>query len=108
MRVLCDQNVPRKYLDALADADGITATTVAAVLRHDAADTEIAAYAETNDWVVFTNDDDFYLDSGNHGLLFYSQLEDPTPGVVVEAIRRIGAAYESDDEIVETVPDGWV
>jgi hypothetical protein len=106
MRILCDQNVPEKYLHALADGNA-TVTTVEDVLEHDATDSEIAAYAETNGWVVFTNDDDFYVDGGDHGLLFYSQIEDPSPGAVVEAVERIDAAYENASEIVETVPDGW-
>lgn len=107
MRVLCDQNVPQKYFQALDSAEGITVRTVASALQHDATDAEITRYAEANDWVVFTNDEDFYADSGKHGLLFYSQLDDPTPGVVVKAIRRIDAAYASATDIVETVPDGW-
>jgi hypothetical protein len=108
MRVLCDQNVPRKYADALRDVDGISVGTVADELEHDAADPDIASHAEATGAVLLTNDDDFYVDGQNHGLLFYSQVEAPTPGAVAEAVRRIRDAYESDAEILENVPDGWV
>lgn len=107
MRILCDQHVPVKYVTALRDAEGMTVTTVDAALQHDATDAEIAGYAESEGWVVFTNDDDFFVDRGGHGLLLYSQLEDPPPGVVVAAVREIGRAYGSADEIVETVPGQW-
>ena len=57
---------------------------------------------------MFTNDDDFYTESVMHGLLLYDQLEDPTPGAVLEAIRTIENCYERPDEIAEYVPNGWV
>lgn len=108
MRILCDQNVAQKYREALEQTEDITVTTVADVLRHDAGDTDIAVYAETHDWVVFTTDDDFYTAGGDHGLLIYDQIEDPTPGDVVEAIQEIRNAYNSASDIVESVPDGWI
>jgi hypothetical protein len=46
MRGLCDQNIPRKYVNALEDAKNITVTTVGTELQHDASDAEISAYAE--------------------------------------------------------------
>lgn len=106
MRILCDQHVSEKYLNAL-DAAGMTVSTVEGVLEHDAPDAEIAAYVEANDWVVLTNDEDFYVEGGNHGLLVYSQIEDPAPGTVVEAVQRIEQAYDSTTTITEFVPDGW-
>ncbi|SEH48976.1 hypothetical protein SAMN05192561_10314 [Halopenitus malekzadehii] len=57
---------------------------------------------------MFTNDEDFYVVGGDHGLLVYDQVTDPTPSAVVAAIERIDAAYESDAEILETVPGGWL
>jgi len=107
MRILCDQHVPAKYLNALSDAEGIIVTTISVVLEPDASDERIAAFAAANDWVVFTNDDDFYVAGGDHGLLFYSQIEDPAPGVIVDAVQRIDEVYESTDEILESVPGGW-
>ena len=108
MRLLCDQNVPNKYFEAFDAADNLTVTTVATVLRHDATDAEIVAYAEEHDWVVFTNDDDFFVVGGDHGLLLYDQLEDPVPGDVVTAVQRIGEAYRSQTEITESVPGNWI
>lgn len=108
MRILCDQNVARKYVEALERTDDVTVNTVEEVLEHDARDTEIAAYAERNDWVVFTNDDDFFVAGGEHGLLLYDQLDDPSPGNVVTAIRRISTAYSDSKQITENVPGGWL
>lgn len=108
MRVLCDQNVPQKYVDALADAGGITVTTVRETLAADAPDWEIVTYATENGWVILTNDSDFFGDGREFGLLVYSQLADPRPGDIVDAIQAIDYAYESNSEVVETVPDGWV
>ena len=108
MRILCDQNVPRKYIEAFDNADNITVTTVDSVLQHDAADKDIVAYAERHDWVVFTNDDDFFVVGGDHGLLLYDQLDDPIPGDVVTAIQRISESYHTQSEITESVPGNWV
>ena len=74
MRILVDQNAPRKYVEAL---------------RRDATDAEIAQFAENNGWVVFTNDDDFFVAGGDHGLILYDQIEDPAPGNVVAAVEGI-------------------
>jgi len=108
MRILCDQNVPRKYIEAFDNADNITVTTVDSVLQHDAADKDIVAYAERHDWVVFTNDDDFFVVGGDHGLLLYDQLDDPIPGDVVTAIQRISESYHTQSEITASVPGNWV
>jgi len=108
MRVLCDQNVPAKYVTALQRAEGVTVATVEEVLQHDASDAEIAAYAEDRNWVVLTSDDDFFVAGGDHGLLLYDQIEDPVPGDVVSAVRRIDRVYESPSDIVESVPGEWL
>lgn len=108
MRILCDQNVANKYIRAFEQEDWIVVARVRDSLTPDATDDEIAAYAETNDWIVFTNDDDFYRHDPSFGLLVYSQIEDPRPGDVLDAIRAIDASYESHRGIIETVPDGWL
>jgi predicted nuclease of predicted toxin-antitoxin system len=46
MRILCDQNIPAKYVEALESTNDFTVSTVKDVLQHDATDSEIAAYAE--------------------------------------------------------------
>ena len=86
----------------------MTVATVDDVLEHDSSDADIGTYAETNGWVVFTNDDDFFVAGGDHGLLLYDQIEDPSPGDVVAAVRKIEQVYADSSEITESVPDGWV
>lgn len=107
MRILVDQNPAQKYVDAFAQAEGITVATVEELLDHDASDAAIAAYASEHGWVVFTNDDDFFVAGGDHGLLLYDQIEDPSPGAIVDAVQQIQQAYTDPSEIVETVPGGW-
>ncbi|SEP10226.1 hypothetical protein SAMN05216388_103310 [Halorientalis persicus] len=108
MRILCDQNVPAKYVAAFRDADGVTVATVEDELEHDTADAEIAAHAERNQWVVFTNDEDFFVAGGNHGLLLFDQIEDPQPGDIVQAAQQINEVYANPSEIVESIPGNWV
>lgn len=108
MRVLCDEHVAPKYVDALEQAAGITVATAPDKLSPSAPDSEIAAYAAAHDWVVLTNDNDFFSERQQHGLLYYSQIENPAPGDVVDAILAINGAYESNGDAVEKVPNGWV
>lgn len=108
MQILCDHHVPAKYISAFEDAAGITVRPVSDVLSPTATDHEIARYAEQNDWVVFTNDDDFLLTDGDHGLLIYDQIADPPPGNIVDAVNRIDDAYESNEGILEAVPGEWI
>ena len=92
----------------MENEDDITVTTIRDVLRTGASDAEIAVFAEANDWVVFTNDTDIYSETGNFWRLFYSQIEDPSPGNSITAIQRIEWAYESNTDIEEVIPDEWV
>lgn len=80
--------------------------TVDSIRSSDAPDGEIATYAATHGWVVFTNDDDFYADDVSHGPLVSSQIEVPRPGDVVDA-SAITRAFPSNDGIDEVVPDRW-
>lgn len=108
MRILCDHHVAPKYVQAFEAGEWIKVTTVEEALSRDASDAAISSFAVSNDWVVFTNDSDFYRLGTDHGLLVYSQLENPSPGDVVEAIRRIEEGYASESEIMEVVPGEWV
>jgi predicted nuclease of predicted toxin-antitoxin system len=108
MRLLCDQNVAAKYVQAFDRADDIAVTTVADELSPDATDDRIAQFAEQEGWVVFTTDDDFFEHADNCPVLIYSQLTDPSPGTVLDAVRAIDDAYESPAEITEAVPGNWV
>ena len=108
MRLLCDHHVPTKYLLAFEHADEITVTTVADELSAAASDEEIATFAAQDGWVVFTNDDDFFEQTASFGILVYSQIEDPQPSDIVNAVIAIDQAYESNSEIIEAVPDDWI
>lgn len=108
MRVLCGVNVATKYVDALCAADEISVATVEVVLSKNALDAEIAEHATRNGWVLLTTDDDFYHIDHEFGLLFYRQLADPSPGVVVNAVERIDQVYDSESAVETHVPDGWV
>lgn len=108
MKILCDQNVARKYIAALESTAETSVSTVANELSADASDEEIAAFAERHDWVLLTSDDDFFDHAGSFGLLVYSQIADPKPGEIVAAVAAIDAAYEQHYEIIETVPGSWL
>jgi hypothetical protein len=108
MRLLCDQNVAAKYVQAFENHDEFVVTTVATELSPDATDDDIVAYAATHDWVVFTSDDDFFEHAEQCGVLVYNQLSDPSPGDALDAVVAIDDAYESDREIIETIPGSWV
>jgi len=108
MRILCDQNVSAKYIEAFQRADFVTVTTVADALKHDVKDKDISAYAEREEWVVFTNDDDFFVAGGDHGLLLYDQIEDPDPGEILAAVQQIKQVYADLSDIVEKLPGEWI
>ena len=74
----------------------------------DASDSDIASYAAANDWLVLTSDDDFFTERRTLGLLFYQQLDDPTPSDVAPAVQAIDEAYDDTSTVVEKVPDEWI
>jgi hypothetical protein len=108
MRILCDHHVAPKYVRAFEREPWITVTIVEEVLEKDAPDPKISSVARSENWVVFTNDTDFYRLGVDHGLLVYSQLEDPSPGDVIDATQKIDDAYTSREEISEFVPGRWI
>lgn len=108
MRVLCDHHVAPKYVQALDREPWVTVQTVQRTLARDATDEAIASHAAEHGWVVLTSDDDFFRTGPDHGLLVYSQLDDPSPGDVLAAVRRIDAVYEVAEEITEVVPGAWI
>lgn len=108
MRLLCDQNVAQRYIDACVAAPDLHAMTVREVLDPRAADADIVAYASTHDHVVFTSDDDFFQLADRCGCIYYHQPTVPIVGDVLEALRAIGDAYDDHSEIVEVVPGDWV
>ena len=116
VRLLCDHNVDGKYVAAFRRTDWLTVTTEREVLSNEADDPEIMTYAEDNDWVVFTSDLAFEDDDDESGIdpaaiecgvVTYRQVEDPSPGLVVNALRQIAGQYLDHSEIREYVPSGW-
>ena len=108
MRLLCDQNVAQRYIDAFDDAPDLTVTTVRDVLDARATDPDIAAYAAAKGWVVFTSDDDFFQLADRCGCIYYHQPKEPAVGEILAAVRVIGDAYDDHSEIIEVVPGNWV
>ena len=108
MRILCGHHVPPRYVQAFEQASWITGRRLDDVLETDAPDEAISRFAASNRWVVFTRDTDFYRLGTDHGLLVYSQLDDPRPGDVVRAIRAIDEAYDTPAAITEPVPGAWL
>ena len=108
MRIFCDQHVDHRYVHALWRTGGITVTTVRHVMSADAPDGEVASYAAANDPLVLTSDDDFFIERRAHGLLFYQQLNNPTPSDMAAAVQAIDEAYDDNSTVVEKVPHGWV
>ncbi|TKX41349.1 DUF5615 family PIN-like protein [Halorubrum sp. CGM4_25_10-8A] len=108
MRLLCDQNVARRYVEACIQASDLRAVTVRDALDPRATDSDIAAHARENGYVVLTADDDFFELSDRCGCLYFHQVDQPPVGDVLTAIRRIDDAYTDRTAIVEVVPDGWI
>lgn len=107
IRLLCDQNVARQYIEGFRAKDGFPVTTVEETLDVRALDADIASYAAANDYVVFTSDNDFFALDARCGRIHYSQEEAPGVGDVLAAVQAVAEVYENHSEIVEHVPDGW-
>jgi hypothetical protein len=87
-------------------------------LGPDADDTDIIAYAEANDWVVFTDGRRFLIDDEGEnpsgepidadcGVLFYTQNTVRQPGPAAEAIQAIAEAFADHREIDMYIND-WI
>lgn len=108
MRLLCDQNVAQKYVDACIAAPDLQAVTVRDALDPRASDSDIARYARKNGYVVLTGDDDFFQLADQCGCIYFHQFDNPPVGDVLAALRRIDDAYLDSHDIVEVVPGDWV
>lgn len=108
LRLLCDQNVARRYVSGFRSASDFAVATVRERLDPRAADPDIAAYAAENGLVVFTSDDDFFRIDTQCGRIHYAQEAAPDVGTVVDAVRAVADAYDDHGLISEHVPDGWV
>lgn len=107
MRLLFDQNVDRRYIDACNRDSRFFAATVGEVLDPRAADLDIVRYAAEG-YVVFTSDDDFFRLDAECGRILYEQTTRPPAGDVLDALGQIREAYDDHSDIVEVVPGGWV
>ena len=107
VRLLCDENVDQRYVETFRSTDWITVTTVREALSPEATDEAVAEFAASAEWVVFTGDDDFLRADPDCGVVFYHQLERPSPGDLVDALRAIEEAYTDHDDVREFVPGGW-
>jgi len=107
MRLLCDQNVSRQYIDALRAADEFEVGLVRDVLDARASDSDIAAFAAANDWVVITSDDDFFELADACGVIYYLQVDAPPVGDMLAALRAIRDAYSDPQDVTEVVPGEW-
>ena len=72
MRLLCDQNVAQKYVDACIAAPDFQVVTVRDALDPRASDLDIAVYAKTNEYIVLTGDDDFFQLADQCGCIYPS------------------------------------
>ena len=107
MRLLCDQNVVQRDIDAYIETPDLHAITVRDALDPRASDLDIATHAREHGHVL-TTDNDFVALSDMCGCIYFHQRDRPPVGDVLMAIRQIEAAYETHDAIVEGVPGSWV
>lgn len=107
MRLLCDEHVPARFLEAVGEDSTLSGVRVRAVLQGGASDEQVARYAVREGLVVLTRDTDFYDMSLEVDVIV---LEDPLPqtGPLTTALRRIAAAYDEETRIVEVAPGDWV
>lgn len=109
MKILCDENVPSKYVNAIAGLSCTTVLTVESELGMGASDSQVRNFAEKKDCVVLTNDKDFLLTkyADDHGLLYIFQNRGPSPSDVATAVDKIESAYTDYESVDEIVPGGW-
>ena len=109
MRVLFDRSVEPRFIHALESTPWATVTRSVDHFPPDAPDEDIMDWAETNNWVVFTRDDDFFrlARQGNCGLLFLHKRRDPNPGTIADAVAKINDAYTDHKNIEEGLPGKW-
>ena len=116
MKVLSDNDVAEGYVRALRSTEGITVDRVVDRFGERVPDSELIAYAEEHDRVVFTGDQRFLyddesgetppprIDDADCGVIFYRQDREPSVGAVVTSIQRIAEDYPEYCQIREYVP----
>ena len=113
MKVLSDNDVAEGYVRALRSTEEITVDRVVDRFGERVPDSELIAYAEEHDRVVFTGDQRFLYDESGEtppridadcGVIFYRQDRTPSVGAVVTSIQRIAEDYPDYRQIREYVP----
>jgi hypothetical protein len=109
MRILFDRNVEPRFVHAIESTPWATVTRSEDHFPPDAPDEDITDWAEANDWVIFTRDNDFFrlARDSDCGLLFLHKRRDPNPGTIADAVARIDAAYTDHEDIEEGLPGNW-
>lgn len=97
MKLLCDEMVAIKFCSALEEADGIEVRRTVDVLGEEAGDARISQYAKDNEYVVLTRDEGFFARDIDHGLIYYSQSENPSPSELVAAVVDIRDSHRHQD-----------
>lgn len=110
MKILCEQHVPPKYLNALRSERWATVKSTSEEFDDDDPDDEIAVYAARNEWVVLTRDRDFFqlVSTYDCGVLYLDQRRDPFASDLVNSIREIKDAHTDYSDIAESIPGDWV
>jgi hypothetical protein len=118
VRLLCDHNVADKYTHTFRQTEWITARPLREVLEIDTSDSGVASYVDEYEWVVFTSDVRFLspdnedvereLEQADFGIIYYRQADNPAPGDVLAALRKVASAYVDHTDIETHVPGEWV
>jgi len=101
MKLIVDMNLSPRWVSLLTGA-GVQAVHWSMIGRHNAPDSEIMAYATTNDYVVLTHDLDFSaILAATHGekpSVVQIRAEDVNPDViglqVIAALRQMESDLE--------------
>jgi predicted nuclease of predicted toxin-antitoxin system len=106
MRILFDRNVEPKFIQAIDQEPWTTTDPVDNHFPQTADDSDLADFAEANDWVLFTRDEPFFGRSKrrNCGFILLHQKRNPRPGAVVDTLRQIRDTYSDYSNIYEGVP----
>jgi uncharacterized protein with PIN domain len=106
MRILFDRNVEPRFIQAIDQEPWTTVDHVDNHFSSTTPDSDLADFAEANDWILFARDAPFFgrAKTRNCGFLLLHQKRDPAPGTVVDSIRRIRDSYSDCSNIYESIP----
>ena len=102
MKLLIDMNLSPRWVDVLANA-GIEAAHWASIGAYNASDSEIMAYAKTNDYIVLTHDLDFSailaVTHGEKPSVVQIRADDVSPDVIGKQV--IGALQQMSTDLAD-------